>query len=259
MTSPVLLAVPNLSEGRDPALVRELADHPALLDVHIDPDHNRSVLTYGGPPDVVGDACLSLVSRAVARLDLRAHEGVHPRNGVVDVLPIVPFRAEVADAERLAGHLAREITTQHGVTVHRYGADDLPALRRGLRGTSGHPTAGVVSVGVRGPLIAFNVNARGTLEGAREVASEVRRIPAVRALGFELPSRGLVQVSMNLTDPSITGPREAYGAVTARAATHGLSPVEAEVVGLVPEVFLVEIEGLPMAGPVRSVEAALRG
>ena len=244
-----LLAVPNISEGRRPELVRDIAGHsPTLLDVHIDPDHNRSVLTYGGD---IATTLLAMIDRAVAKLDINAHQGVHPRSGVVDVLPIIAYGEPADEAIRLADRLAREAP----IPTYRY-TDDLPALRRRLRAEhDAHPTAGVLCIGVRGPLIAFNVNLDADLEAAKAIAREVRRLPGARALAFELPSRGLVQVSMNLVEPATTGPRRAYERISE------LTPaiVDAEVVGLVPASNAKELEGIPLRTPARTIEDALRG
>ena len=252
MTTAALLAVPNISEGRDEALVRRIAGTDALLDVSSDPDHNRSVLTYGGEPERVMDACLAMIDRAVASLDLRDHTGVHPRFGVVDVLPFVPYGVDVANAEASATEMVWRIGMGPGVPTFLYGTDrTLPELRRELRtNTQVHPTAGVICVGVREPLLAFNVNLRDSLDEAKLIARTVRS-DQIRALAFELTSRRLVQVSMNLIDPLNVGPREVYRRVGALAR----DIVDCEVVGLVPD--SVPTDGLPWRRPVRSIDEAL--
>lgn len=231
-----------------------------MLDVHVDPDHNRSVLTYGGKPDLVIASCLGMVERAVAKLDLGSHEGVHPRFGIVDVIPFVRYEIDEQTLDDAAHRLGDLIVQRTGVPVYFYDraapeAPSLPLLRRMLRNdrTPGHPTAGVICLGVRDPLIAFNVNIRGTLDRAKHIASEVRKLPGVRALAFELASRRLVQVSMNLTKPVLTGPLNAFVHVDETDA----NIVDAEVAGLVPGEFLKEFSGLPMRKPVRSYEEAL--
>lgn len=252
-----LLAVPNLSEGRDAALVARIAG-PDVLDVHSDPDHNRSVLTYGGEPAQLVDALAAMIDRAAAALDLRTHEGVHPRFGIVDVLPFVPYRTNDVVARNAVGDLVWRVSQGAGIPVHLYGRASptnrpLPDLRRELRSaTAVHPSAGVICIGIRDPLIAFNVNLDATLAEARRIANELRR-PGVRALGLELRSRGLVQVSMNLIEPSRVGPLEVFTRVRERSD----AIVDAEIVGLVPDDVLSELAEIPLRSPARGIEAAL--
>ncbi len=245
-----LLAIPNISEGRDAAKVTHIAGTDALLDVHIDPDHNRSVLTYGGDPDDVTRSVAAMIERAVSTLDIRTHIGAHPRFGVVDALPFVGDGAEKA-----ATGLVWTVAEGCGVPVHYYGrvASDhrtLPQLRRWLRETSplAHPSAGVICIGVRDPLIAFNANLDASLADAKRMATEVRD-EHVRALAFDLPSRGLVQVSMNLVAPHIVGPRNAFDRIEGNV-------VDCEIVGLVPDG--TDTTGLPLRAPARTVTDALR-
>ena len=249
----VLLAVPNISEGRRPDLVHQIAgDDATLLDVHIDPDHNRTVLTLGGEPPAVIASSKAIFDRAVHLLDLSDHDGAHPRFGVVDVFPFVPYGAAEADASRAADELAAHAVAL-SVPAYYYDAKLLlPDLRRRLRERRyrGHPSAGVMCVGVRAPLIAFNVTIHATLAQARRVAADVRRLPHVRALAFDLPSRGLVQVSMNLVEPQTTGPRVVFDRIEAQAEVQ-----DAEVVGLVPA--SIDLGGLPLRGTLRTIEGAL--
>ena len=248
----ILLAVPNISEGRRPEVVKDIAGNDsAFLDVHIDPDHNRAVLTYGGTADELVAASVRVIDRAVDLLDINEHDGVHPRFGVVDVLPIVAYDATGADAEGVADRIAAHVP----MPVYRY-TDNLPALRRRLRRPHlTHPTAGVICIGIRPPLIAFNVNLRSDLELAKRIVRLLRELDGVRALAFELPSRGLVQVSMNLTKPGVAGPRAAYDRITALAEGR---VVDAEIVGLVPESVSAELESIPLRRPARTIEDALR-
>lgn len=254
----IVVAVPNISEGRRTDLVARIASDPLLLDVHSDPDHNRSMLTYAGPPDELVAALVATTNRAVDHLDLRAHQGVHPRFGVVDVLPFLTYLCDEATAIAAAHRFAREMT----IPIHFYGSADtagrtLPELRRYLRTHPGHPSAGVICVGVREPLVAFNVNLHGDISAARAVARRMRELPSVRALAFTLPSRRLVQVSMNLTEPATTGPRPAFVRAAELAQEHSLTLVDAEIVGLVPAPVLNELAGLPLRTPARSIEQAL--
>jgi len=256
----VLLAVPNISEGRDQEKVARIAGaDPALLDIHSDVDHNRSVLTYGGDPEAIEAEVAAMIERAVRELDLREQQGAHPRFGVVDVLPFVPYSVQEDVALKAATGLVWTTAETSGVPIHFYerAAEDrrtLPQLRRWLRETNPpvHPSAGVICVGVRDPLIAFNVNIEGSLDDALRVASEIRS-DDIRALGFELPSRGLAQVSMNLVALHQTGPAKAHEAVASLVD----AIVDCEIVGLVPNHVLKELKTVPLREPVRSVEQAL--
>ncbi len=203
-----------------------------------------------------------MIERAVSELDLRGQQGVHPRFGVVDVLPFVPYSVPEDVALKAATGLVWTTAEGSGVPIHFYGraAEDgrtLPQLRRWLRteSPSSHPSAGVICAGVRGALIAFNVNFKGSVEEAKRAASAIRG-DDIRALGFELPSRELVQVSMNLVAPDRTGPTTAYEQLS-KTLTQPV--VDCEVVGLVPGSVLGELEGLPLRTPARSVEEALAG
>ncbi|MEX0875501.1 MAG: hypothetical protein WD646_01640 [Actinomycetota bacterium] len=257
----VLLAIPNISEGRDTAkIVRVAGSEPVLLDVHSDVDHNRSVLTYGGEPKAVVEAVAAMIERAVSELDLRKQEGAHPRFGVVDVLPFVPYSVPEDVALKAATGLVWTTAEGYGVPIHFYerAASDgrsLPKLRRLLRTgrQHPHPSSGVISVGVRDPLIAFNVNFQGSLDEAKHIATSIRS-GDIRSLAFNLPSRGLVQVSMNLVDFRRVGPATAYDRVV-EALGHAIT--DCEVVGLVPEPVLGELERLPLRTRARSIEQAL--
>lgn len=236
-----LRAIPNISEGRDTDKVAYIAGRDALLDIHSDPDHNRSVLTYGGSFDEVTQAVAAMIDRAVSTLDIRTHTGAHPRFGVVDVIPFVGDCA--ADA---ATGIVWTIAEGCGVPVHYYGRANennrtLPELRRWLRQTKplAHPSAGVICIGVRDPLVAFNVNIDATLDEAKAIAKSIRS-DAIRALAFDLPSRGLVQISMNLVAPHIVAPKQAFERIDANV-------VDCEIVGLVPDD--VDLSGLPFRDP----------
>jgi glutamate formiminotransferase / 5-formyltetrahydrofolate cyclo-ligase len=229
-----LECVVNISEGRRSAVVAAVAEAAGrdLLDVHTDPDHNRSVLT------LVGEAAARDVARAaVARLDLRSHQGVHPRLGVVDVVPFVPLgEATMADALGARDRFLAWMADELGVPGFAYGPErTLPEVRRrafhDLAPDAGppvpHPTAGAAAVGARGVLVAWNVwLANGDVATARRIAREIRS-PHLRALG--LPVAGGAQVSMNLVVPDVVGPAEAWDLVAERAPV-----ARAELVGLVP-------------------------
>ena len=265
----MLESVVNLSEGRDGKLLSELAKaSPGLLDVHADPWHNRSVLTLVAN-DVV-EAALAVAKTAVALLDLRAHEGVHPRLGVIDVVPFVPLgRAgyggpiDLGEAVAARDRFATLAADELGLPCFLYGPErSLPEVRRrafvDLGPDSGpaapHPTAGACCVGARPCLVAYNLYlASQDLAAARRIARELR-CDEVRALGVAVGDE--VQVSCNLIAPWLTGPAQIYDEVQSRAEIS-----RAELVGLVPEALLATIPPSRWAqldlGPDRTVEARL--
>lgn len=255
----MLECVLNLSEGRRVGVVAGLAATAGddLLDVHSDPDHNRSVLTLVGT-----DAPRAVARAAVERLDLRTHRGVHPRIGVVDVVPFVALSGSTAaDALRARDDFAAWIATELGVPAFLYGPErSLPDVRRGAFGdlrpdhgpSEPHPTAGAVAVGARPVLVAWNLwLADGDLATARSIATELRG-PDVRALGLQVGDD--VQVSMNLVNPLRTGPAEVYDRVAARARIR-----RAELVGLLTDEVLCSVPSTRWdeldLGPDRTVES----
>jgi glutamate formiminotransferase len=256
-----LESVPNFSEGRDrttiDAIGEALASRATLLDVHADADHNRSVFTLVGSEEELGDALAAGVRVAVERIDLRRHEGAHPRVGAADVVPIVPLRPEDLDRARAAAPRIGERLAGEGLPVFLYAPPERgPAFyRRGgpealqARVDAGelapdvgparlHPTAGAIILGARRPLVAFNVNLRGGVTVAREVAALVRErgggFPGVRALGLDLPRAGLVQVSMNVEDWEAAALHEIVERFAAEAEARGAEVVGSELVGLMP-------------------------
>jgi glutamate formiminotransferase len=257
-----LESVPNFSEGRDPSTIaaigEALAAQAQLLDVHADEDHNRSVFTLVGTETELADALIAGIRVAAERIDLRVHEGAHPRIGAADVVPIVPLRPEHLERARAAAALVGErIGTELGLPVFVYAPPDRgPAFyRRGgpaelqRRVNAGelapdygpsqlHESAGGVILGARRPLIAFNVNLRGDLTVAREVAAIVRErgggFPGVRALGLDLPRAGLVQVSMNVEDWEAAALHEIVERIEQEAEGRGAAVVGSELVGLMP-------------------------
>ena len=270
-----LESVPNFSEGRDPeaiaALESALSRPGRLLDVHTDWDHHRSVFTIVGSGDELVETLAAGISTAAERIDLRRHEGAHPRIGAADVVPLVPLRPEDEPAAREAAlALAERVGDDLGLPVFFYGrlTEDRrePAFfRRGgpeelqRRIDSGelapdrgpatlHPTAGGVLIGVRRPLIAFNVNLRGaSVETAREIAALVRErdggFPGVRALGLDLPKAGLVQVSMNVTDWEAAALHTIVATIVAEVEARGAEVAGSELVGLMPAGAAVEAAG----------------
>jgi glutamate formiminotransferase / 5-formyltetrahydrofolate cyclo-ligase len=255
-----VLAVPNVSEGRDRAALDAIgaAFGPAVIHASSDPDHNRAVFTLRGGPATLAEAVLGGAREAVARIDLRTHSGVHPRVGAVDVAPIVYLHdgergAACAEALLLADRLASELE----LPVYLYGAlaggRTRAELRRpgaldGLAPDAGpprpHPTAGAVLVAARPPLAAFNVEIAASLHEAKAIAAHVReRLPGVRALGLELPRASLVQVSTNIEDLTATTPADVVAAVRGRARVTG-----AELVAPAPR---AAFESFPADVPLR--------
>lgn len=260
-----LEAVPNFSEGRDQrtidAIGAALDRRADLLDVHADADHNRSVFTLVGDDGAIAEALVAGVAEARERIDLREHEGAHPRIGAADVVPVVPI--EPADRDRAgaaAMRVAERIGAELGLPVFLYG--DLasgrgPAhFRRGgteelaRRLAAGelepdfgppvlHESAGGTIVGARRPLIAFNVDlADAGLDVAHEIAAVVRErdggFQGVRALGLDLPRAGRVQVSMNVEDWEAAALHEIVGRIDEEAVARGARVAGSELVGLMP-------------------------
>ncbi|HZI39611.1 MAG TPA: glutamate formimidoyltransferase [Acidimicrobiia bacterium] len=267
----MLECVINISEGRRSEVLAAVATAcgPALLDVHTDADHNRSVFTLAGRTAAeVAGAAMALARATVERVDMSGHSGVHPRIGAVDVVPFVPIEPvpmeQAAEAARAWGERVAE---ELRVPVFFYGPADpkgrtLPDIRRtAFRerepdfGPPGpHPTAGAMAVGARPFLVAINwelAAGAGGLEAdveiARAVAQEVRErdggLPGVRALGFALESKGQAQVSMNLIDLGATGVEAAYEAVRRAAAKRGSDVTAVELVGLLPAAELERCSG----------------
>lgn len=261
----MLECVVNVSEGRDEVVVAALAQEAAgaLLDVHRDADHHRSVLTLAGPD--VEEAARRVVAAAVAAVDLRAHAGAHPRLGAADVVPFVPLGgSDPADAVRARDALARWAGGELGVPCFLYGPErTLPDVRReafrSLAPDTGpsrpHPTAGATAVGARAVLVAYNLwLAPGTgVDEARRIARGIRG-PGILALGLAVGAGA--QVSCNLVDPLAVGPAAAFDAVArhapvARAELVGLAP--AAVLAAAPRHRWVELD----LGPERTIEARL--
>jgi glutamate formiminotransferase len=263
----VLECVLNISEGRDLDRVAAIAATagPDLLDVHSDPYHHRSVLT------LVGEAApCAVASAAVQLLDLRGHDGVHPRLGVVDVVPFAALDGSTeADAVAARDRFAEWFAATHDVPCFVYGRErTLPDVRRlafgELAPTTGpatpHPSAGATAVGARPLLVAYNVWLEDVdLATTRAIAASVRR-PGLRTLGLQVGPR--TQVSMNLVEPLRLGPAAAYDLVSAAARGAGASVGGAELVGLVPAAVLAAVDAerwsaLDLAED-RTIEARLR-
>ena len=271
---PIVECVPNISEGRRRDVVESLVGAvrrvpgARLLDHSSDPAHNRSVLTMAGEPGAMRAAVLALFEVAVRAIDLRTHRGEHPRLGAIDVVPFVPIEGvTMAECVALARETAADIASRFEVPVFLYEAaattparTNLEDIRRGeFEGLAGkmaapewgpdfgpsrpHPTAGATVVGARMPLIAFNINlATDRLDVARQIAAAVRHSSGgfryVKAMGIALEDRGIVQVSMNLTNYEKTPIFRVFEAVSREASRYGVRVLESEIVGLVPSAAL---------------------
>jgi glutamate formiminotransferase len=272
---PLVECVPNFSEGRRPETVAQIAaaigavKTACVLDTHIDPDHNRSVITFVASPEYVVEAAVHAVKRAADLIDMRTHQGEHPRLGATDVLPFVPVsQVTMDDCVRLAHAAGKRIASELSIPVYYYeraalhaGRVNLEDVRRGalelLREQIStnperapddglpvvHETAGAIAVGARPFLIAFNVVLRTEdIAVARQIAKAIRArsggLPFLKALGFRLATRKFVQVSMNLVNYEVTGMDLAYNAIVQEAQRLGVEIDSAEIVGLVPRAAL---------------------
>jgi glutamate formiminotransferase len=260
---PLIECVANFSEGRDARIVHDI-EHAIravsgvmLLRSEMDPDHNRAVIMFAGPPDQVAEGALQGIAVAVEKIDLRRHTGVHPRIGAADVVPFVPLDgATLEDCAAIARRTGAEVWKRLGVPVYFYeaaatspersplenirrGGFERPALAPDLGGPALHPSAGACAIGARKLLVAFNVNLNTTdLSIAKAIARKIRAssggLPYVKAMGVPLASRNLVQVSMNLTDFEQTPLRQVYETVSDEAAARGVPVAGTQIVGLVP-------------------------
>jgi glutamate formiminotransferase len=280
----VVGVVPNFSEGRRrdviDAIVRALGVQGArVVFAEADPDHHRLDTTVLGSTDAVRRSAIAGAAAAVDRIDMFEHRGGHPRMGAVDVVPFMPVRGvEMNDCVDLARSVGRELAETFSLPVYLYGEAAVVPERRsladvrkgefeGLRAAVaagerlpdfgpheiGH--AGATAVGARKPLVAFNIYLSGTDEqAAKEIAREIREsaggLPAVRAIGFAVPERGCVTVSMNLVDFELTGVREAFDAVVQAASARDMEVLDSEIVGLAPAAALPggTVEHVRLAG-----------
>lgn len=271
----VIECVPNVSEGRRPEIVARMADairavtSVRLLDHSSDASHNRSVFTLAGDATGVERAVLALFERAVEDIDLRTQRGEHPRLGAVDVVPFVPIEGvTMAECVALAKKVGAEVAARFQIPVYLYEEASVDAARRNLedirRGefeglaakmaTAGwapdfgpatpHPSAGAAVIGARMPLIAYNINlATDRLDVAKKIAAAIRHSSGgyrfVKAMGIRLEARGLVQVSMNLTNYEKTPIFRVLETVKREAERYGVAVLESEIVGLVPSAALM--------------------
>lgn len=269
----MLEAVPNVSEGRSreaiDAIGEAFATGARLLDVHADPDHHRSVFTLAGEPQPLVEALLAGAARALEVVDLRVHDGVHPRVGAVDVVPLVALAADEREAARTAAlELAARIGDELRVPVFLYGEvgdgrrpaffrrGGLQELTRRLESGELEPAAGprridprsgAVLVGSRAPLVAYNVELRtDELHVAAAIAAAVREssggMPGVQAIALRLPRSGKMQVSMNVVDLERTSLHDAVERVRLEAAARGVEISGGELVGLVPAAVIAQAD-----------------
>lgn len=275
-TKKIVQCVPNFSEGRDKQKIEQIVnpfrttEGVKLLNYSNDEDHNRLVVTILGEPQAVKTALLEAFGIAVELIDMTKHEGQHPRMGAVDVVPFIPIRnMEMDEAIELSKEVAEEIGSRYKVPVFLYEKsasaphrENLAKIRKGqFEGMAEkihedewlpdfgpsdiHPTAGVVAVGARMPLVAYNVNLNTSdVAIADAIAKRVRHLGGglrfVKAMGVELTDRHIAQVSMNLTDFSKTAVYRAHEMVRMEARRYGVEVVGSEVIGLVPMAALIE-------------------
>ncbi|MEE2637218.1 MAG: glutamate formimidoyltransferase [Acidobacteriota bacterium] len=272
-------AVPNVSEGRRGEVIAELAtvlgrgDSVRVLDVSSDAAHNRTVFSVAAPPTALRDALLDLFAAAIRHIDLRSHEGVHPRIGAVDVVPLIPLGStSMTECVSLATKLATAVSHRFDLPVYLYEEAASDETRRRLErirsgGLGGlteriaqpgwrpdfgparlHRSAGATVIGARGPLIAFNVNLNTpSLTVAQRIARRVREsnggLPAVKAMGVATSSPEVMQVSMNLVDYRRTSLLRVFDAVREAATRHQVDIRNSEIVGLAPADALFEVAG----------------
>jgi glutamate formiminotransferase len=269
--SAIVGVVPNFSEGRRrdviDAIVEALdVEGARVVYAEADRDHHRLDTTVLGDADAVRRSAIAGTSAAVERIDMFEHRGGHPRMGAADVIPFMPVRdVSMEDCVDLAREVGRELAATLDLPVYLYGeaalvperrslADvrkgEFEGLREAVAGGDRLPDfgpheigrAGATAVGARKPLVAFNMYLSGTEAAAKEISRAVREssggLPAVRAIGFSVPERGCVTVSMNLVDFEMTGVRDAFDAVAKEAAARGMEIEDSEIVGLAPEAAL---------------------
>ena len=273
-TDAIVVCVPNFSEGRRADVIDAIcealatAEGARLVYRQADPEHNRLDTTVVGSPDGVRASALAGAAVAVERIDMTRHEGGHPRMGAADVIPFVPLRgismeevvelarafgAELAETLHIPVYLYdRAATSPERTSLAEVRKGEYEGLReavaRGERLPDFGPyelgPAGATAVGARKPLVAFNLYLTGSEDAAKEIAKAVREssggLPAVRAIGFAVPERGAVTVSMNLVDVDVTSPRVAFEAVSELAAERGMQVLSSEIVGFAPAAALAE-------------------
>lgn len=266
----ILECIPNFSEGRNQKTIDEILKsiqkipQVSILNYTSDIDHNRSVITFAGEPNAVTEAAFQACKKAAELIDLDKHKGVHPRMGATDVIPFVPIKGiSEKEAIKLARNLAKRIANELQIPIYLYEKCATRPERKNLAnvrnigyekikaaidqnadlnpdfGPKKSGKAGATGIGVRFPLIAFNVNLKtNNLKIAQKIAKKIREkddgLPKVKALAFELKHLGIVQVSMNLVDYRVTSPYKAFTAIKKEAAKHDVEILESELIGLIP-------------------------
>lgn len=272
----IVECVPNISEGRNHEIVEAVVDvirnapGVALLDYSSDASHNRSVITFTGSPEGAANAAVQLAKKAAELIDLTKHHGEHPRMGAVDVIPFIPIKEmSTEECVALSKEVAKRIYEEANIPVFLYEAsasaphrENLAAIRKGqfegmaekvkdpqwtpdFGGATIHPTAGVVAVGTRMPLVAFNVNlSTNDVSIANNIAKIIRRssggLDCVKAMGVLLEDRDVAQVSINMTDFKKTPLYRVVEFVRFEAARYGVHVIGTEVIGLTPMRALVD-------------------
>lgn len=256
----IIECVPNFSEGKNPKIISAIEKAIAsvqqiqVLDKTMDIDHNRSVITFIGPPQAVVTAAFKAVKKASELIDISKHEGVHPRIGATDVLPLVPLKnISTEECIKYAKELGEKIGTELKIPVILYEhASTNPKTKRleNVRKNAGditpdfgpqkNTTAGITALGVRDILIAYNINLKTQdLKIAKAIAKNIREssggLPFVKALGLKLESKNITQVSMNLTNYKETPPLKVFQEVKKLAKQHGTEIIESELIGLIPQ------------------------
>ena len=266
----IIESVPNISEGRNREVIEACVDQIrttpgcTLLDYSSDETHNRSVITYMGSPEACEEASVKLAKKAVELIDLTKHEGGHPRMGCVDVMPFIPLKdATTEDCDELAKKVGARIAEEADLPVFLYENSASASYRKNLAkirkgqfegmaekvkedkwipdfgGQRIHPTGGVVAVGARPPLIAFNINlGTDNEEIAKKIANIIREVKGgfkcVKAMGLLIEERNIAQVSINMTDFRVTPLHRVLELVRREAARYGVNVIGTEIIGLAP-------------------------
>jgi glutamate formiminotransferase len=272
----IIECVPNFSEGRNPENIERIVEpfrgekSVKLLDYQTDEDHNRMVVTVVGEPDALKTAVIEAIGRAIDLIDMRTHEGQHPRMGATDVVPFIPIKnIGMQEAVEFSKKIAKEVAQKYSLPIFLYEnsasrpqRQNLANIRKGqfegmadkveqpewkpdFGPTKVHPSAGVTAMGARMPLVAYNVNLDSSdIEIANAIAKKVRHISGglryCKGIGIELKDRGLVQVSMNMTDYSKTALYRAFELIKIEARRYGINVIGSEIVGLVPMQALMD-------------------
>ena len=276
ITNKIIECVPNFSEGRDLKKIEKIVEPfrgkegVKLLDYQSDEDHNRSVVTVVGEPEALKAAIVQSMGEAIKAIDMNSHQGQHPRMGAIDVVPFIPVKnISVEEAVEISKSTAKEAAEKYNLPIFLYEQSasrperqNLATVRKGQFEAMAeklaqpewkpdfgpqqvHPTAGVTAMGARMPLVAYNVNLdTNQLEIADSIAKKVRHISGglryCKGIGIELKDRGIVQVSMNMTDYTKTALYRVFELIRIEARRHGVNVVGSEVIGLVPMEALID-------------------